>query len=498
MTRLKKLGITTGVAALLLALWIVLAPYLWTNIWWFLRASLWLLVPVTLLAAAGIAAAIHVQTRLDNGKSSVLLTPAYVGLMLLGFVALLGWGFGHSYEQDRRYLQSVTVADGNVPVLGQRAPYQVATVQARPNLGDNPGDIADTSYLASSDAYSTLVERRGMFEGYATVLTQSIPLTGRGTGTTCEFSEQADRRIDGNFAGNLGRLIGTERRWVNWYDEDVYGYCDGTIPIVVVPLIEQDGLFVVTQRPAGVALYNGRTGALEFRDDTTGIPGPAYPMTLAAMQRQATHAIDGFDAWLWNRAGWETTEGDDDTNSGNAAEFNLAVSDRATYVTPLTGRGSATSISAISTVPANGPATALAPLTVHRLDPDWLSPSAIVSRIRADYQDIPNWQQIKVMELAPTSGDRWVATLGNDQNVLYRAEGTGDLGGEEPTCLLRADGSRIRCGTLADHNGNGIGTQYGSGQNTPVPDDLTSLTPQQLADLQRRVADEVQRRLEGR
>lgn len=496
-----KIKVLIGSAVTLgsFAVWVALAPYLWTNIWWFVRASAWFVIPFVVLLGACIAGFAHGIRRADNRRPFGLLAAGYVTLGVVGLAGLIGWCAYHGYLQDREYLATVKVVDGDVGELGQRAPFQVAAAQARPNLGDNPGDIADTSYLADGDTYSTLVQRRGFFEGYATVLTQSIPLTGRGTGETCEFSAEADRRIDGNFAGNLGRLIVSERRGLNFYDEDAYGYCDGDTPKVVVPLIEQEGWLVVTQKPAGVAIYDGKTGQVEFRDSTAGIPGPGYPMTLASMQRMSTHALDGFAAWFWNRAGWETTEGDDDTNSGNNAEFNLKAGNKAAYVTLLTGRGSATSISAISTIDANGSAVDLLPLTVHRLGPDWVSPSAIVSRIKADYQDIPNWQNIKVMELAPTSAGRWVATLGNDQNVLYRAEGTGNLQGDDATCLLRTDGSTIRCGTLADKNGTGVGTQYGQGeQSSSVPNDLSVLTPQQLTDLQGRLSAEVQRRLEGR
>jgi hypothetical protein len=65
-------------------------------------------------------------------------------------------------------------------------------------------------------------------------------------------------------------------------------------------------------------------------------------------------------------------------------------------------------------------------------------------RIRGDYQDIPNWQNLHAFDISPVSGDRCVATTGNDQNVFNWVEGTGDLRGEESTCLDRADGTRIR------------------------------------------------------
>jgi hypothetical protein len=136
---------------------------------------------------------------------------------------------------------------------------------------------------------------------------------------------------------------------------------------------------------------------------------------------------------------------------------------------------------------------------VHRLDSPWVSTSAIAQRIQADYQDIPNWQNLRILEVAPTGSTRWVATIGNDQNVLYRVEGDGALQGEEATCLHRGDGTRIRCGTVADQGGSGVGTQYGPGGGPAVPvapdADLSTLTDQQLLDLAGRAQQEIARRL---
>jgi len=92
---------------------------------------------------------------------------------------------------------------------------------------------------------------------------------------------------------------------------------------------------------------------------------------------------------------------------------------------------------------------------------------AIGQRIRGDYQDIPNWQNLRVFEISPVSGDRCVATTGNDQNVFYRVEGTGDLRGEESTCLYRADGTRIRCGTVV--TGTGSASVCRSAATVPRP-----------------------------
>ena len=502
MSTRTRLITATAIVVVLMFLWILFAPYWWTNIWWAVRASLWFTLPFILLVVGCIAMGAHVMARDYDRKPTGWIATGYVLLGLLGIGGLVLWGMVHAYLQASTYAEHVQVTDSPVAELGQRAPFQVASAQARPNLGDNPGNLVDTTYQPQNDTYTSLVERQGTFAGYATVLEQHIPLTGRGSGKTCNFSDAADRRIDGVFAGNLGRLIvGGDHRGLNFYDSDAYGYClernGHLVPIVVVPLIEQEGWLVVTQKPAGAAIYDGETGTVEVRTDLKGIPGPSYSITLAGMQRESTQAMNGFSNWLWNRTGWETTE--DDTNSGNTAEFNLKQGDHPQYVTPLTGRGSATSVSAISTI-SNVGGDQLNTLSVHRMKPDWVSESAITSRIKADYQDVPNWQNIQIMEIAPLDSTRWVATLGlaNGQDVLYRITGTGtlqDQPGQKATCLLRADGSTVRCGTLADQSGNGVGTQYGQGTVQQAAGDLAAMTPQQLADLQKRLSDEITRRL---
>ena len=112
--------------------------------------------------------------------------------------------------------------------------------------------------------------------------------------------------------------------------------------------------------------------------------------------------------------------------------------------------------------------------------------TAIGQRIRGDYQDIPNWQNLRVFEISPVSGDRCVATTGNDQNVFYRVEGTGDLRGEESTCLYRADGTRIRCGTVV--TGTGSASVCRSAVTVPrpgAPGDLAGLSDAELSELRR-------------
>lgn len=473
--------------AVVAALFLWLAPYYSTILWWNVRANMfWWLPILALLLVAGLA--LWWADRSDQLWLPWTLIP-------LGILVVLGWLFFHPYAQERSYLSSVNVTSAPLRQLDQRAPFQVASAQAKSNLGDVPGDIFDTSYLPEEDAFATLVEKRGWLTGYDVALSQKIPLTGRGSGMICRFTDVADARLSGWWSHNLGRKIAERQRWLRFDNDDAYAFCDGSTPKVVVPLKELTGWLVASERPAGVAIYDGHTGQVTI-SATAKVPGPAYPLSLARHQREATQAIGSFWDWWFQVSGWELDE--ETANSGNNSEFVLPVSGRAggVYVTPLTGRGSATAISALASVPSAARGGTLAPLTVFHLKPSWVSDAAIIQRIKGDYQDLPNWQNLVIFEVAPLSGNRWVATIGNSQNVLYRVQGAGNLQGAQATCLYRADNSQIRCGSLADRNGSGVGTQYGSGSaGGAPPGDLSTLSDSQLADLNDRLDKEIGRRL---
>ncbi len=298
---------------------------------------------------------------------------------------------------------------------------------------------------------------------------------------------------------------------MNWSVDDAYGICDkeGT-PWVVVPLKKQVGWAVVTERPAGVALYNGSTGSLEVHDDAPEwVNGVTYPMSLAEKQRESGTAQGTWMQWWRNLIGWKTAEGD--ANASNGSEYVLGNDEDSTaYTTLLSNQGNSTGIAAVSTVDAHRSVNGeLTPYVVYTFPAPWVSVDAITSRIKADYQDIPNWQTLHVQEIAPLDAQRWVATIGNDQNTLYRVVGSGTLepmpgaAGDAATCLYQGtDAKPRRCGTLALAEGNGIGTQYGpadTGQNpaavvpsTEAP--LRELSDGELADLLRRIAAELDTR----
>ncbi|MEH1015705.1 hypothetical protein V6U90_21650 [Micromonospora sp. CPCC 206060] len=491
------------------------ASYVTTILAWELRKLVpWLLALVLVALLAGVPVLVRsLSRRLRRGETRPVGSGG--GVVVLGWLgAAVGLALGAfwlvygEYLQDRAYVATMRVVSDPVPELTARAPYVVGEAQAGPNLGDVTGEITDVSYLPDSDRFAVLVERRGWLAGYEVGMVQEVPLGGNSRAQQrCRFdASAATARIDGWFNHNLGRKISAERRWARFSADDAYVYCQGDTPIVVVPLKRQTGILVVTERPAGVVLYNGGTGKVTITDDTTEVPGPSYPISLAAQQREGTAAVGGFADWWFERSGWDASE--DGANEGNESEFTLRYREgggRSAYVTPLTPQGEASSVVAVSTVPTRHSGGNLAPLTVYRLNPTWSSPQAIIALIKAEYRDVCCWNDDRVFEVVPTGGSTWTATLGSEQNIRYRVEGRGQINGREATCLKNADGALVRCAYAAPGSPEEQELQRREQQKQQQtanggtdPRDLTTYTDEQLADLNRRVSDEVNRRLKER
>jgi hypothetical protein len=485
------------------------ASYATTILVWELRNLMPWLVLGTLVVLLAVAPYLIGALWRERGAAA---SGGTVGLSWLGVAAGLvlgiGWLFYNSYLQDRDYGTTMRVVDDPVPVFVARAPYLVGEAQAAPNLGDVTGEIFDVTYLPDADRFGTLVERRGWLAGYEVGLVQEVPLGSNSRGSQrCSFDlGTADARIGGWFGHNLGRKISNEMRWVRFEPEDAYVYCSGETPIVVVPLKRQVGILTVTERPAGAAIYDGRTGRLRITTDTASIPGPTYPISLAARQREGTAAAGGFADWWFERGGWDAS--DDGANDGNNSEFTLRYGDGtdSAYVTPLTPQGEASSVVAVSRVPARHAGLALAPMTVHRLNPTWSSPEAIVQLIKAEYRDVCCYNEDRVFEVVPTGGTTWTATVGSEQSIRYRVEGRGQVGGREATCLKTADGVLIRCAYAAPGSPEEQELQRIEREKQQQEEakagqpagDLAGYTDEQLAELHSRVTEEVNRRLTNR
>lgn len=513
---LKLTGATLVIIAAVMALWIWLASHFWTYVWWGLRDSMFVVLPfVGLLAVLAVLILVGVMANDSDSLSVGLATWALCAVM--GLAAVVGFFFWttsiHNYKVDREYTTAIHQTTAGTPQFNQRAPFSVAAAQVRSNSSIEGADLNDTTtgYIPEHNVFTTLVDGRSALGNYAAVVSQTIPLQGRGTAAQCTFSSNASRSDGGDFSHNLGRLINDKVRWLTYDSADLYGYCDGTTPMVVVPLKAQVGFWVVTERPAGVALYNGRTGDLSIVQDPkalAAIPGPTYPLSLAETQRESTDALGSYGDYLFNRAGFQTTDanGEPDTNSGNSAEFVLGQGKAGVpnYVTPLTDQGSSTAVSHESVMGADQTQPGqLARMTIYAIHPTGVSTTAVESRIRTDYSNIPNWNQLEVQEIAPYGPNEWVATLTiqGGQNILYRIRGTWDLSpfpGQKTaaTCLYDgASDTAVQCGSEALQNGNGVGVQLGSGGSPTAPPaagtptlNLKGMTPQQLTSLLQQIA----------
>ena len=131
---------------------------------------------------------------------------------------------------------------------------------------------------------------------------------------------------------------------------------------------------------------------------------------------------------MFGRAGYEGTESDkNDPNSENRSEITLARKGRkrTDFVTPLTPRGSSSSIVAVATVQADGKgATGLKPLEVHKFKDGAVrqANSAVEQTITTLMTRTFNASQdLQLFEIIPSEDGTWTASIGKNQSIVYRA-----------------------------------------------------------------------------
>jgi hypothetical protein len=279
---------------------------------------------------------------------------------------------------------------------------------------------------------------------------------------------------------------------VDYDGDDLYSYCnDSDEPVVVVPLKQIDGFMFPTWKAYGVAVYNGKTGALDIVTDSAKvaeIPGPVYPQSLAASQRNSLVASGSWsDMVIAQSSGYNA--------ASNNTEVGLRRSDSTDtdYVTSLVPRGSSTSIVAVSHVSAN----TMIPgdynkLTVEAFPTDHFRPanSTLIDDLKSRYSYMPDIvnDTISVFEITSGKDGGWVASLGREQSVNYRA-------------YISPAGDKIE---LKDRNGKLVAqgsastetTGNGAEQTTVnmVPTEVSKLSTDELNKLGKAVMDELAKR----
>lgn len=443
---------------------------------------------------------VGVLALLARASDSPVTWGATITAGVLSVIALIVGGVFGAYWADQEYLKHVQVAAADTaPAFNQRPALVVARNQVQSQT-TTVGDQKQSAYIPGLDRFTTLISSKDAFKGYTEIVSQKVGLTGQSTKENCRFSQYAGMRLDGNLYSDLSRWVAqTAGYGTFWNADDAYGYCDGDTPMVVVPLLKQEGFWPVIEAPNGIALYNGSTGALQVLhgDAAAKVPGPTAPESYAKRLREATVGMGDFWQHAWGNIGFDDTHADGaDPNGENRSEFVLSTTDGHTvFVTPLTRKGASTGISAIGVATAtsgNDPAD----LTIYTY-PDGTtrkSNSAAVDQIRAQFGDLPWASGLQVFEITPVTPQEWVASIGLKQNVTHRVR----LAFDGSACLETANGTKLKC---IDKDGN---TTFGGGTTTPTDpgtpvsptSDLSKLTNEQLAQLANQVNAEIVRRLQ--
>lgn len=346
-----------------------------------------------------------------------------------------------SYASANEVVQIESQDDTRIG-YNQRAPFDVAQYASTKFMGDSDGDATNIvkalpAYADKNGIYTTSIKRRGFLQGYESTQMMDVPLLGSMSNEDvrkCNFSPEAKMRLDGSWPTiNLVRKIYTKTPIsVKVVRDDAFAYCHNDDPYVVAPLSTIKGGFFPHRAPYGIAIYNGTTGEVSIHKDLkeSGLmPGlPLYPKSVAALQRESIKTEDGYMSYLFSRGGYETTDGDENSpNAGNNKEFSLAsiVDDyESHFVTPLTARGSSQNIVALGDVVSSDFTSGeLNTYNVMKY-PDGQAreaASTIADRIISEKFDGYKAGQMSVFEVAPASEGRWVATIGRDQSIRYRA-----------------------------------------------------------------------------
>lgn len=454
----------------------------WVIIWGFplLLLAVIVIVVITAIAMDSIAVAILVG--------------------VLGLGGMIFYGNARAYSTDLQYASTVHETNDPMPALKERAPFLVAERQASSNLSGINGQIGATDYLADSNHYSTLVDRKGPFNpGYAAIINQTIQLTGQASGKPCLFDEKhASQRMDGWFGNSLTRAIAAKDSMLIAKKDDAWGYCDGETPKIVVPVTKLNGWINPVHVPAGVAIYDGKTGNVEIRSEVKAgdLPGPVIGLSYVERVNAslATHNGDWWSMVTGQSGLTDEVKDSNDPNKDNHSAFSLALKGEpgSVYASPFTSRASSRSIEDVALLESGHVKDGESPrVTLYHLEIPRQSNAATADKIKADYSSLNGWATgLSVQEVIPVSRDEWAASIGLNQNVVYRVLVKAD----GSSCLTNADGGKIRC---IDASGKTAGTEAPADADRPssVPGEIGSLSNEDLAKLQDTVTKEVLKRL---
>lgn len=497
------IGVTIGLVLAVFAAWV----------WWGTVATLGrglaaslplklLIVGVVVVIVGGFLAmrrsrireSLYWRSREEAAATKVPAVAPIVATLVTGGVAIVA---AFVVMPFTGYWRATVVADSTTVETSEqkqyawRTPWVTASLAAASKAGNVVGDFlaAETTYLPAIDAYATPVAARGFAAGTGAVAIQHRD----GTSETCTFAEGTPRLTGGWFSANLKRAVAFIDPGLDYDPVDAWVYCDNGVGKLVVPVVEYAGILEGVPTPAGVIVFDGANAEL-FAEVTAGtLPGPVYPSSIAAGQRDSLTSTGGVWDKVFNRAGYETSEDvDGDPNSGNVAELLLERADSSgwDFVTPLSPRGKSFTITAVAAVAADTvKAGTFNPLVVHLLDTPREGNLAVADRVKAAFPQLGWASGLSLVEVVPTSATTWEAALTNGRVVANRVS----LGSDGSLCLQTPGGDTIECVT-ADGGAQPPSDTTGSGGSIPAPGSLDQLSDEELAKLALDVAAEQLRR----
>jgi hypothetical protein len=375
----------------------------------------------------------------------------------------------------------------------ERTPYDVAASTSGRNLGTTNGDNLDKiAYIPALKTWTTTVNERGIGVGYDKIQEMKLPLIGQAKASEvsfCSFSDNAKRSLSGTlWFSSLAVQIARQTSPSVTYDrDDSFAVCNDGKPYVYVPLRTIRGGLFPYHVPAGVAVYDGSTGTLTIRKSAKIAGHPVYPMSVASAQRDSVKASGNMWAWMMRSSGYEDTSGDvGDPNASNDGEFSLqSTTGTAQYVSPLTPRGTSSSIVAVSTLDSDSVNDGeLAPITLHMFPEGKarIANTTVKQNISAGILSGYKSTNLSIFEIVPSAKGEWTATIGNSQTTIYRAivtsSGSITLKDEHGNTVASTD-SNDASADSSSHDGSGT---------TTIPDDakpskpLSSMTTKELSD----------------
>jgi len=444
-------------------------------------------------------------------QSPGLAVVAIIAALGITAVVITGWvrinyDTGHKYAEDIKKSSEIVSYD-------QRVPYEVAQASASQNMKNVTGELQESKHLADAGEHGTwdaLVIRRGWAQGYEAVQTLNAPLFGSVNdkdASFCKFNRDAQLRIGGGLPhNNLSKAaLSKVPLNVNFDRSDVYAYCDGDTPLVVVPMKQVSGWYAPTWKAWGIVVYNGKTGALNAYNkvsDVEKFEGPTYPISLAAQQRDGLDSTGSFSDHWFKRVGYNASSDNPD------AQLRVYDSTDSAYVTALNPKGSSQSI--VGTVSVDSKFTGSGKR--NPLELDTLGNSHTLPSINSQQQTIGNTYSnlngfavspdkggYEFYEIVPGKNGAWTASIGRNLSILYRA--TVEVkDGSTVVTLYDANGDKVDGlgnGSTDQSEGNTNDSDNGGTVTVPLPEgakSLSDLSDAQLQELGQNVIKELGKR----